>query len=187
MKLWSLVLYLALGLSANIAAADMADIEALRTGDMKKLVLHSEAKPVSDQPFTTEAGGEGHLADYQGKFVLLNFWATWCAPCRKEMPMLSDLQTDLGGDSFEVVTLATGRNAPPAMKKFFEEIGVENLPLHRDPKAVIGREMGVFGLPITVILNPEGQEIGRLQGDADWASDSAKAILQALIAAEPPA
>lgn len=95
--------------------------------------------------------------------------------------MLSELQDELGGDSFEVVTLATGRNQPPAMKKFFEEIGVENLPLHRDPKSKIARETGVFGLPITLILNPDGQEIARLQGDADWNSDSAKAIFRALI------
>lgn len=94
--------------------------------------------------------------------------------------MLSALQAELGSDSFAVVTLATGRNAPPAMKKFFEEIGVDNLPLHRDPKMQVSRGMGVLGLPVTVILNPEGQEIARLQGDADWSSDSAKAILTAL-------
>ncbi len=67
------------------------------------------------------------------------------------------------------------------MKKFFAEIGVDNLPMHRDPKSTLAREMGVLGLPITVILNPEGQEIARLQGDADWASDNAKAILTTLI------
>ncbi|WP_371226256.1 TlpA family protein disulfide reductase [Roseovarius sp. 2305UL8-3] len=184
MKLRWLVLYLALGLSANTAAADMADLEALRVGDMKKLVFHETAKPVSEIAFEAADGGEGTLADYRGKYMLLNFWATWCAPCRKEMPMLSDLQTELGGDTFEVVTLATGRNARPAMAKFFEEIGVDNLPLHRDPKSQVARAMGVFGLPITVIVDPEGNEIARLQGDADWSSDSAKAILQTLVAPE---
>ena len=184
MKLSSFILYLALGLSANTAAADMSAVAALREGDMKKLVLHDEARPASQKSYLREDGTEGRLADYGGKYVLLNFWATWCAPCRKEMPMLADLQTELGGDAFEVVTLATGRNAPPAIKTFFEEIGVDNLPLHRDPKADIGRDMGVFGLPITVILDPEGQEIGRLQGEADWASPSAKAILRALISGQ---
>lgn len=184
MKLFSFVLYMALGLSANASLADMSDIAGLREGDMKKLVIHEEPKPVSTAAFTTEAGGEMTLAELQGKYVLLNFWATWCAPCRKEMPMLSALQTDLGGERFEVVTLATGRNAPPAMKKFFADIGVDNLPLHRDPKSQVAREMGVFGLPITVILSPDGQELARLQGDADWSSDSAKAILSALIGTE---
>jgi thiol-disulfide isomerase/thioredoxin len=179
------ILYMALALGANGAMADMtadlSEIAALRDGDMKKLNFHSEPQPVSQIPFTRQDGTTGTLADYHGKHIVLNFWATWCAPCRKEMPMLSELQTELGGDAFEVVTLATGRNAPPAMKKFFDEIGVDNLPLHRDPQSAIAREMGVFGLPITVILTPEGQEIARLQGDAHWNSDSAKAILRALI------
>ena len=95
--------------------------------------------------------------------------------------MLADLQRELGGDTFEVVTLATGRNPVPAMKKFFNEIGVDNLPLHRDPKQEIAREMAVLGLPVTVIINPDGMEIARMTGDADWSSDSAKAILANVI------
>ena len=181
MNLRSFVLYLALGLSANAASADLAAVAALRDGDMKKLVLFEDARAASAQGYLRENGSTGQLSDYRGKYVFLNFWATWCAPCRKEMPMLSDLQRELGGAAFEVVTLASGRNAPPAMTQFFAEIGVDNLPLHRDPKGDLSREMGVFGLPATVILNPEGQEIGRLQGDADWSSDSAKAVLGALI------
>ncbi|UXX85023.1 TlpA family protein disulfide reductase [Roseovarius pelagicus] len=150
-------------------------------GDMKKLQFHKVAKPVSALPFTTDAGGEATLADYKGRFVLLNFWATWCAPCRKEMPMLSELQAEFGGDDFEVLTLATGRNAVPAMKAFFAEISVDNLPLHRDPKQALAREMGVLGLPITVLLDPEGREIARMQGDAEWNSESAKAMIAKLI------
>ena len=95
--------------------------------------------------------------------------------------MLSELQTEFGGGDFEVVTVATGRNPPPAMQSFFDEIGVDNLPLHRDPKSGLAREMGVLGLPITVILNPEGQEIARMRGDADWASDNAKNILKTIL------
>ena len=98
--------------------------------------------------------------------------------------MLSELQAELGGDDLDVVTVATGRNPLPAITTFFNEIGVDNLPRHRDPKQRISREMQVFGLPITVIMNREGQEIARLQGDAHWNSDSAKAILRALIDAE---
>ncbi|MDF1669703.1 MAG: TlpA disulfide reductase family protein [Roseovarius sp.] len=181
MKPVLLVLYMALGLCANTALADMSDIAALRMGDMKKLVLHATPKPVTTTGFTAEDGSDMTLADFKGKVVLLNFWATWCAPCRKEMPMLSQLQAELGGDAFEVVTLATGRNMVPAMKKFFGDIGVDNLPLHRDPKQAVARQMGVFGLPVTVILDAQGNEIARLQGDADWNSDSAKSVLRALI------
>jgi thiol-disulfide isomerase/thioredoxin len=110
----------------------------------------------------------------------VNFWATWCAPCRAEMPHLSNLQTQLGSDDLSVVTIATGRNPRPAMERFFEEISVDNLPLHADPRSTLARNMGVLGLPITVILDRDGQEIARLQGDADWSSESAIAILTAL-------
>ena len=96
--------------------------------------------------------------------------------------MLSNLQTEFQGDSFEVVTIATGRNSLTGMKKFFDEIEVDNLPLYRDPRQKLAREMAVLGLPITVILDPEGREIARLIGDAEWDSDSAKAIIAALLA-----
>ncbi len=183
-----LTLYIALALGAialpTPIVADMAEIAALRSGDMKKLVFHSAPKTVSQAEFfLADNAGKATLGDYTGKYVLLNFWATWCAPCRKEMPMLSELQTEFGGDKFEVLTLATGRNSPAGIIKFFDETGITNLPRHTDPKQAVAREMGVFGLPITVILNPEGQEIARLRGDADWVSDSAKAIITALLAA----
>ncbi len=184
------VLYTALALGANAALSETpgpaplepAQIDALKQGDMKKLVFHSAPKPAGQTEFQTFQGEPITLSAYHGQVVLLNFWATWCAPCRHEMPMLSALQTEMGGDDFAVVTVATGRNPPPAMQKFFNQIGVENLPLHRDPKSKLAREMAVLGLPITVILDREGNEIARLRGDADWNSDSAKAILQALLA-----
>ncbi|SEP78715.1 TlpA disulfide reductase family protein [Thalassovita taeanensis] len=177
----SLVLYTALALGANVGHAETTTLDALRTEDMKKLNLHSTPTAAAETPFLTEGGTQARLSDYKGKYVLVNFWATWCAPCRQEMPSLAALQAELGGDSFEVVTIATGRNPPPAMKKFFAEAGVTNLPLNRDPKQALARSMAVLGLPVSVILNPEGQEIGRLLGDADWHSDSARALIGALI------
>ena len=179
-------LYTALALLANsiagVAAAETPDIASLREGDMKKLTVHARPLDVSDVPFQSEDGTELTLADYEGKLVLLNFWATWCAPCREEMPALAQLQDEYGGDDFEVVTVATGRNQPQAMVRFFEEIGVENLPLHTDARQQLAREMGVLGLPVTVILGPDGLEIARLQGGADWSSDSSRAIIEALLA-----
>ena len=177
------VLYTALALGANIAMADPA-LEALRDGSMKKLVFHSSPQEVSDAVFFDESEAEMTLDAFEGKYVLVNFWATWCAPCRKEMPALNALQSEFGGEAFEVVTIATGRNQPAAMRRFFEEVGVDALPLHRDPKSALAREMAVLGLPISVILNPAGDEIARLRGDADWHSDSARAIIAAMIGAE---
>lgn len=180
-------LYLALGSgespAGDAAGVDFAALEPLRQGDMVKLRLATA--PGSDTAFTAEDGGEMTLEEFEGKFTLVNFWATWCAPCREEMPQLAALQDEFGGDTFEVVTIATGRNAVPAMQAFFEDIGVTNLPLHRDPSQALARDFGVLGLPVTVILDPSGQEIGRLQGEADWAAPEARALVAALIGAEP--
>jgi len=177
----SAVLYTALALGANAASADTAAVEALRDGDMKKLNFHEEAKPVPEVGLLDVEGGAQSLDQYRGKVVVLNFWATWCAPCRKEMPALDRLQAELGGEDFAVVTVATGRNPVPAIRRFFEENGIAHLPVLRDPQQALAREMAVLGLPITVILDREGNEIARLRGDAEWDSDSAKAIVQALI------
>ena len=178
----SAVLYTALALCANAALADTAALEALRDGDMKKLIFHSAPQPVAEVAFVDETEAELTLSRYHGQYVLLNFWATWCAPCRKEMPSLQALQTEFGGDAFQVVTIATGRNSPAGIRRFFEEVGVDSLPKYRDPKQALARQMAVLGLPISVILDPDGNEIARLRGDAHWDSDSARAIVAALIA-----
>ncbi|WP_298493096.1 TlpA disulfide reductase family protein [uncultured Maritimibacter sp.] len=180
-------LYAALLMGANAvfgssALADTASLEALREGSLTKLMFHGDPKPVSEAVFTDEAGGEVSLADYRGKVVVLNFWATWCAPCRHEMPMLDALQAEFGGDDFAVVTVATGRNKPMAVEKFFDEVGVTNLPKLYDPKKALAAEMGVMGLPVTVLLDRNGNEVARMMGDADWSSESAKAIVAAMIA-----
>lgn len=179
----SALLYTALVIGANAAMADSVPLADLREGDMRKLALHSDPVAVPDATFLTFEGADASLAQYEGKVIVLNFWATWCAPCRKEMPSLAALQTEFGGDDFEVVTIATGRNPEAAMARFFEEIEVDNLPLHRDPRQGFARAMGVLGLPISVVLDRDGQEIARLQGDADWHSDSARALVAAWIAA----
>ena len=176
------ILYIGLALCANAALADNAALMAMREGHMKKLIFHADPQSVSDAIFLSEDGAEMTLADLQGKITLLNFWATWCAPCRKEMPSLQALQTEFGGDTFQVITVATGRNSPAGIRRFFEEVGVTSLPQHTDPKQALARDMAVLGLPISVLLNSEGLEIARLRGDADWHSDSARAIIAALIA-----
>lgn len=163
-------------------ATNHAALEGLREGTMKKLAFHATPKPAGKAAYDTAKGGKATLADHAGRYVLVNFWATWCAPCRKEMSALAELQSEFGGENFEVLTIATGRNHPQAMKKFFDEIGVENLPLHRDPAQGLAREMGVLGLPVSVILDPEGREIARMVGDAEWNSESGKAIIAALLA-----
>ena len=177
------VLYTALALGANAAAAQPAELAGLIEGDMRKLVFAAEPAPVGEATIVDMEDAEYRLSDWQGKVVLVNFWATWCAPCRKEMPALDALNAEFGGEDFEVVTIATGRNPPQAMRAFFEETGIETLPLLRDPRQMLAREMAVMGLPVSVILDREGREIARMTGDADWHSDSARAIVGALLEA----
>lgn len=170
------VLYTVLALGANPALAQ--DAAALREGDMKKLALHTTPVALPEAALVTLDDAPASLADYRGKWVVLNFWATWCAPCRAEMPSLDRLQAAL--PDLAVVPVATGRNEPAAITRFYEEAGIVNLPVLRDPKSGLSRQMGIMALPVTVILNPEGEEVARLIGDAEWDSDSSQAVLSAL-------
>jgi thiol-disulfide isomerase/thioredoxin len=178
MRKFLAVLYTALALGANPALS--GDVAALREGDMKKLALHATPTEVPEAIFLDANDVEVPLANWQGKWVVLNFWATWCAPCRKEMPSLLRLQQAM--PDIAVLPVATGRNAVEGIQRFYEEAGVQALPILRDPKSDFARPMAVMGLPVTVILNPEGQEVARLIGDAEWDSDSAKAVIAALMA-----
>ncbi|MGP9805522.1 TlpA disulfide reductase family protein [Paracoccus sp. NSM] len=180
----SALLYTALVFGANAAFAE-PDWQAARDGGLDKLIVLDDPAPVSAVTFTDRDGGEHSLADWQGKVVLLNFWATWCAPCREEMPALDDLQAALGGDDFEVVTIATGRNAVDRIDAFFAEVGVENLPVLLDPRQQVARDMGVMGLPVTVLIDREGNEVARYLGDADWASEAAKTLVSQMVATAP--
>ena len=174
----SLALYTSLLIAANAAVAGPVDWQAARDAGLPKLI-ESEAAPVPEVEFTDLDGGTHRLADWKGKVVLLNFWATWCAPCRHEMPSLDRLQAAM--PEIAVVPVATGRNAVTQITKFYEEAGVKNLPVLRDPKSGLAHAMGVMGLPVTVILDPEGREVARLIGDAEWDSPAALAVLKAFI------
>jgi thiol-disulfide isomerase/thioredoxin len=162
---------------ANPALADIAAAQAAaQTGDMRKLVFHDMPQPVPPAELLTLDDQPRSLNEWQGKWVVVNFWATWCAPCRQEMPTLDRL----AATGVPVVTVATGRNPPAAIERFFSETGITALPALRDPKGELGRAMGILGLPVTVILNPEGQEVARLIGDAHWDSPEALAVMSAL-------
>ena len=171
----SVTLYTALALAANTALA-APSLETLRTGEMAELEVHEAPRPVPEATLSKVGGGEAALSSFFGEPVVLNFWATWCAPCREEMPSLDRLQAEMG-DRIEVLTVATGRPQPDAIRRFFEEVGLENLPMLVDQDQALTQGLDVRGLPVTVILDAEGREVARLTGAAQWDSPDAKALL----------
>ena len=180
-----IVLYTALTVGANIAHAapppEAALIAPHLTGEMAKLVPATEAVPLPEAALLDKDDAPQTLADYRGKVILLNFWVTWCAPCRKELGALDRLQGEMGGDDFSVVTVATGRNPVPAIEKLFADEAITRLPILRDPDQTFARATGVLGLPVTVLVSRDGTEIARLVGDAAWDSEAAKAVIRAAV------
>ena len=174
-KMVLVVLYTAFACGANAGALD-----GLLQSDMKKLAVLETPVDLPEAVLLDASDAPHAMADYKGKWVVLNFWATWCAPCRKEMPSLDRLQAAM--PEIAVVPVATGRNDVAQIAKFYTQAEVANLPVLRDPKSGLAHAMGVMGLPVTVILNPEGQEVARLIGDAEWDSPDAIAVLRALSA-----
>jgi thiol-disulfide isomerase/thioredoxin len=163
----------------NLAAASTEDGK----GGLTKLVYADGPKPLAeDIGFTDDAGQRRGLADWKGKVVLLNLWATWCAPCKLEMPSLSRLQTQLGGADFAVVPVSLDRNGPDAPRKFLSSNNLGNLPLLMDAGGDLTTKLGVIGLPATLILDREGREVARLLGPAEWDGPAALDVLRAAIA-----
>ncbi len=174
MKAFAAVLYLGLATAANAQGAlEGVPLE----GDMRKLDVAQTPREVPAIAMQTPDNRPVSLSDYAGRPVILNFWATWCAPCREEMPALDAVAAE---GEVAVVTLATGRNTVDGIERFFEEEGIEELPILLDPSQAAAREMSVLGLPVTVLIDAEGREVARLTGGAEWDAPEAEAVLDAL-------
>ncbi|SFI91350.1 Thiol-disulfide isomerase or thioredoxin [Jannaschia pohangensis] len=169
------------GLLLALATPAFAVDESLLVGDMARLEV-SAPYPPAITAYLRDDGSVGDLSDYAGKVVVLNFWATWCAPCRAEMPSLQALQDELQPEGLEVVTMAFGRHNPTAMRRFWDETGVTTLPLHLDPRSEMARALGVQGLPHTFVLGRDGRVLAQFRGEADWAAPEAMAVFRSLLA-----
>lgn len=154
---------------------------ATAEGSMAAYIKQATPKDVPPLTFVDEAGTTKDNAVFKGKVTLLNLWATWCAPCRKEMPELSKLQKELGGADFQVVELSQDLKGYEASAAFLKQVGAENLTLYADDKAKALDALAAPGLPVTLLLNRDGKEVGRLLGPAPWSGDEAKAIIKAVI------
>jgi len=143
----------------------------------------AKPKPVPELQFQDGAGRARSLADFRGKVVLLNVWATWCTPCREEMPALDRLQAKLGGPDFEVVALSVDQQGAQVVRRFFDEVGVKALQLYVDPSAQAAFKLATVGLPTTVMVDRAGREVGRRVGPAEWDSPKIVEELRGMIAA----
>lgn len=162
------------GATGNAAAQTASE---LRVGTVKNFVIRPAPKPLPEVRFQDGEGRDHAFSDFRGKIVLVNFWATWCAPCRREMPALDRLQKAIGGDNFQVVLISLDRAGYAKAVDFLDQIEVENLGTYIDTSNKSARKLGALGLPTTLLLNRKGDEIGRLAGPAEWDAPEAQALI----------
>jgi thiol-disulfide isomerase/thioredoxin len=160
-------------------------IAGLARGEVAALTVAQRPFQVPDLAFKDGQGREVRLADWRGSTVLLNLWATWCVPCRREMPALDALQALLGGADFQVVAVNIDTRDAQKPRTFLKEVGVAHLAYYSDPSARVFENLKTagkaFGMPTTLIVDPSGCEIGNMAGPAEWASDDAVKLVGAAI------
>jgi len=141
-------------------------------------------KAMPELRFVDATGRAKTLADFRGKVVLLNVWATWCEPCREEMPTLDRLQARLGGDRFQVLALSVDQQGAAVARKFYDEVAIKALSLYVDPTAKAAFVLNAPGLPITLLVDRNGREIGRHLGAVKWDAPEVVERLQRAMTAE---
>lgn len=165
-------------------AGKLATLKALSVGDMAAMGIQNQARSLPPLSFNDIDGAAKTLADFRGQSLLVNIWATWCAPCRAEMPALAKLEAELGGDDFKVLAINIDRGDVEKPRSFLAEIGVSNLGLYRDETMgvfnTLKKEGLAFGLPVTLMVDGNGCLLGAMNGPAEWAGPDAQALVGAL-------
>ena len=160
-------------------------IKPLARGEVAAVNVPARPLRIPDLAFTDASGKHTSLADWRGKTVLLNLWATWCVPCRKEMPALDELQGKLGSESFEVVAVNIDTRNLDKPKAWLKEAKVDRLAYYADPNAKVFQDLKAvgkaFGMPTTLLIDRQGCELGFLSGPAEWASEDALRLIQAAL------
>jgi thiol-disulfide isomerase/thioredoxin len=171
--------------ACQAAVNNAAKIAPLVHGEVAAFSLAQAPFRVPDLAFKDAAGHDRSLADWRGRTVLVNLWATWCVPCRTEMPALDTLEADLGGPQFEVVAVNIDTRDPEKPLAFLKGIGIKHLGYYSDDSAKVFEDLKTagkaFGMPTTLIVDPAGCEIGSMAGPADWASENGVKLVRAAI------
>lgn len=164
-------------IAAKVKPFAIDEVAAFRVADT--------AEYLADIPFLDPAGNETSLAAFAGRTILVNLWATWCVPCRLEMPALNNLQSALGGDPFAVIAINIDLGAQERARAFLDEFGIDKLDFYADPTAAIFSDLKkrglAFGLPVTLLIDESGCRIGSVNGPAEWDSESAKKLIDAAV------
>ena len=143
---------------------------AIEKPDIKNLVLIKKTKTHEEVIFKDKNQKNLDLADYKGKLVLLNFWATWCAPCREEMPSLDILQSDNRLNNLKVFPINIGQEDLLKSVNFFKELSIRNLDIYYDPAVTLAKKFSLRGLPTTILIDKEGKEFARIIGSIDFSN-----------------
>ncbi|WP_081158872.1 thiol:disulfide interchange protein TlpA [Ensifer aridi] len=171
--------------SCPLAAEKVALLTPLMRGQVAAMTPAANPRPIAGLDFAGPDGKPLTLAAFAGKTVLVNLWATWCVPCREEMPALNSLQKALGGDRFEVVAINIDTGGDDKPKTFLDEVGVHELGYYRDASMgvfnTLKKEGLAFGLPATLLLDEKGCLIGSMNGPAAWDSEDAKSLIRAAL------
>ena len=144
---------------------------ALGKPDLKNLVLIKNPKMYEDVIFKDISQKEVNLDDFKGKLVLLNFWATWCAPCRKEMPSLDDLESNTKLNNLKIFPINIGREDTHKLEFFFKELNIKNLDIYIDANITLAKKLSLRGIPTTIIFNKQGREFARIIGSIDFGDE----------------
>jgi thiol-disulfide isomerase/thioredoxin len=157
----------------------------LARGEVAAMTPASKPLAIPNLAFADASGKSHTLTDWRGRTLLLNLWATWCVPCRKEMPALDTLQQKLGGPKFEVVALNIDSRNPEKPKAWLQEVGIAHLGYYADPSGKAFQELKAVGravgLPTSILIDPAGCEIGYMAGPAEWASEDALKLVTAAL------
>ena len=148
-----------------------------KEGDMVKFVELTPPLPIPEASFSTTDGKKINLNMFKGAWLLVNFWATWCAPCVSELPSLYNLKQNKSSSKFKILLISIDRAGPKIYNPFLKRLGLSNLNSASDPKANLMRSLKISGVPTTLLIHPEGYIVGMYTGDAKWDSPSAEALL----------
>ncbi len=163
-----------------------AELAGFVRGKLAAFALHKTPLALPEFTYVDEKGAKYSLKDLHGKVVLLNLWATWCGPCRHEMPWLDQLKGKFRDRQFEVLAISIDRGGLEKPRRFFDQIKIRNLALYGDPTGRLAAKLRAFGMPTTILIDRAGRELGRIAGPAEWASSDAIAFIEAAIGQENP-